>query len=157
MSYSTCIIFILVVNLRMQSDSGNESAGTEDDDDVIFHVGSETVMRIPARRSVLSKKNEVFRAMFCGPYTQARENLRRRQAVGNNEAASHQNHLTSTPDHIYDPDVDGRAFKNLIRLVNNCEYLFRSIDQFSILLQFFVRRNLATSIGCDGYGNLTCC
>ena len=102
----------------MQSDSGNESAGTEDEDDVIFHVGLDTVMRIPAKRSVLSKQNEVFQAMFCGPYTQARENLRRRQASVNGEILIPTNHLVSShPDHIYDPDVDGRAFKNLIRLV----------------------------------------
>jgi hypothetical protein len=112
----------------MQSDSGNESAGTEDDDDVIFHVGLETVMRIPARRSVLSKKNEVFQAMFCGPYTQARENLRRRQSSPNNsESVPQQNHLAATPHHIYDPDVDGRAFKNLIRLIDHSEILFCSI------------------------------
>lgn len=128
MSYSSCCIDVdCFANRRMPSDSGNESAGTEEDDDVIFHVGLETVMRIPARRSVLSKKNDVFQAMFCGPYTQSRESLRRRQASVNSDSLPQQNHLASSPDHIYDPDVDGRAFKNLIRLVARCEILFCSI------------------------------
>lgn len=128
MSYSSCCINVdCCANRRMPSDSGNESAGTEEDDDVIFHVGLETVMRIPARRSVLSKKNDVFQAMFCGPYTQSRESLRRRQASVNSDSLPQQNHLASSPDHIYDPDVDGRAFKNLIRLVAHGEILFCSI------------------------------
>ena len=59
------------------------------------------------------KKNEVFHAMFCGPYTQARENLRRRQASSNSESAPQQ--IIGTADQIYEPDIDGRAFKNLIR------------------------------------------
>lgn len=104
-----------VANCRMHTDSGNESAGSEDDDDVIFHVGLETVMRISARKSILSNKNEVFQAMFCGPYTQARENLRHRQLLPNNDSTPLPNHLTPAPVQIYDPDVDGRAFKNLIR------------------------------------------
>ncbi|KAK4027169.1 hypothetical protein OUZ56_016181 [Daphnia magna] len=112
---------------RMQTDSGNESAGSEDDDDVIFHVGLETVMRIPARKSILSNKNEVFQAMFCGPYTQARENLRRRQLSSNGDSTPQPNHLTSTPDQIYDPDVDGRAFKNLISFLYGETVELRSV------------------------------
>ncbi|EFX70969.1 hypothetical protein DAPPUDRAFT_327656 [Daphnia pulex] len=112
----------------MPSDSGNESAGTEEDDDVIFHVGLETVMRIPARRSVLSKKNDVFQAMFCGPYTQSRESLRRRQASVNSDSLPQQNHLPSSPDHIYDPDVDGRAFKNLISFLYGETVELRSVS-----------------------------
>ena len=136
MGYSSCCIKAdIFANYRMPSESGNESAGTEEDDDVIFHVGSETVMRIAAKRSVLSKKNDVFQAMFCGPYTQARENLRRCQASANSDSLPQQNHLASSPHHIYDPDVDGRAFKNLIRSVAHSEILFCSI--ISLILNSF--------------------
>lgn len=52
--------------------------------------------------------------MFCGPYTVARENLRCRQETTNNGIVSSQL-TTKSEDQIYEPDLDGRAFKNLIR------------------------------------------
>lgn len=105
-----------VVNFRAPFDdsaSRIKNIPDDGDNDVVFHVGREIVMRIPAKKSVLSKKNDVFDAMFYGPYTQARESLRRRQGL-TNELISN-NHLTHAVEDIYDPDVDGRAFKNLIR------------------------------------------
>ena len=67
----------------------------------------------------MSKKNEVFHAMFFGPYEKSRTaDLRQRLT------SSESNRGQSTPTdqttsnnvvQIYDSDVDGRAFKNLIR------------------------------------------
>lgn len=90
------------------------SQSSQRDDEVVFHVGQETVMRISARKSILSRNNEVFHAMFCGPYTLARENLRCRQPKTVDSNVSPESKPIPV-DYICDPDVDGRAFKNLIR------------------------------------------
>ena len=81
------------------------------DVDVVFHVGQETVMRIPACKSVLSETNEVFYAMFYGPYSQAHNNVRHRKPTSENNISQVHQPLI---DQIYEPDVEGRAFKNLI-------------------------------------------
>jgi hypothetical protein len=88
-------------------------ASINQDIDVVFHVGQETIMRISACKSVLSERNEVFHAMFYGPYSQAHSNVRHRRsgaASDNNLSQIHQPLI----DQIYEPDIEGRAFKNLI-------------------------------------------
>ena len=91
-----------------------ESSGQLLQDEVVFHVGTDSVMRISAKKSVLSRNNDVFNAMFYGPLS--RDNFRSHQpkTVENDTVATTEASTTSA-NNIYDPDVDGRAFKNLIR------------------------------------------
>jgi len=101
-------------------------------DDVIFHVGIDTVLRISARKENLSKKNEVFHAMFFGPYEQSRSAELRQRFVTSSESSRDQStnadEMTSNNViQIYDSDVDGRAFKNLIRFLNGESVELRSV------------------------------
>ncbi len=88
----------------------------DDDDDVVFHVGTDTVMRITAKKSVLARRNEVFHAMFYGSYS-----LRHRTGGGSQQLINNQ------VEHIDEPDVDGRAFKNLISYLNGEKVELRSV------------------------------
>lgn len=96
-----CIIFLQFRSWR----------GTREDD-VVFHVGREPVMRISAKKGVLVRENEVFRAMFEGPYAIA---IGRRRHHHSDAIDALDGRSTGPGDEIYEPDVDARAFKNLIR------------------------------------------
>lgn len=80
--------------------------------------------------------------MFCGPYTQARENLRRRQGMSTSEAVSQQ--TIDTLDQVYEPDIDGRAFKNLIRYFKVLVLLLYKPLFFWISLLVFCMEKLST-------------
>ena len=88
---------------------GNQ-AESDQEDDVVFHVGQETVMRIAAKKSVLAQRNQVFRAMFFGSYS---VRYRRTKSASDQHSAQ-----PVQVEQIYEPDLDGRAFKNLIGYLN---------------------------------------
>lgn len=92
--------------------------GSDGEDDVIFHVGQETVMRIAAKKSVLAQKNEVFRAMFFGSYS-----VRHRGTLSVQQDSGKPVEV----EQIREPDVDGRAFKNLIGFLNGERVELRSV------------------------------
>ena len=105
--------------------------GANDADDVVFHVGQEPQMRISARKEVLSRRNDVFHAMFYGPYAESQRRLRHRAPVSSTANAADVL-STARVDHIYEPDVEGRAFKNLLRYVQlHLTGLF--IDPYSLI------------------------
>lgn len=74
--------------------------GREEGCDVIFLVGQDETWRIPAHQEVLQNTTPVFRAMFSDRFR--------------------------VPDTVPVPDVDGRAFDNLLKYANfsheSCNY-----------------------------------
>jgi len=73
-----------------------EIYGSESGCDVVFLAGQEEKWRLPAHKAVLERANPVFKAMFSSNFDLSETDK-------------------ENPKTIHVPDVDGRAFDNLLR------------------------------------------